>query len=76
MLSKEVPKGGDTLCGFFVPEGTAVGYSAKATHHSTKLFGPDPGNFRPERWIEASEAEVREMDRNNELIFGYGKYQW
>ena len=46
------------------------------------LFGPDEYIFRPERWIhtsqggdEPSDAKLYEMERNNELLFGYGKYQ-
>ncbi|KIX07159.1 uncharacterized protein Z518_01812 [Rhinocladiella mackenziei CBS 650.93] len=82
LLAKQVPLGGDTICGRFVPEGTAIAYSANAIHHSASLFGPDEYTFRPERWIhtsqggdEPSAAKLSEMERNNELLFGYGKYQ-
>jgi len=82
MLEKEVPEGGDTVSGYFVPEGTSVGYCAHGIHHSPLLFGPDPSSFRPERWLlpsqgghEPSASKIRNMERNNDLVFGYGRYQ-
>ncbi|EXJ76980.1 hypothetical protein A1O3_10137 [Capronia epimyces CBS 606.96] len=81
MLAKKVPPAGDTVCGYFVPGGTSMAYSAKAVHHSPALFGPDEEAFRPERWIltqdggdEPSAEKLKLMEQNNELIFGYGKY--
>ncbi|KAJ9615092.1 hypothetical protein H2200_001166 [Cladophialophora chaetospira] len=82
-LSKEVPPQGDTICGYFVPGGTKLGSSIKAVHRNSTLFSPDPESFRPERWIlssqpnghEKSEEKLKEMERNNDLVFGYGKYQ-
>ncbi|KIW95974.1 uncharacterized protein Z519_03040 [Cladophialophora bantiana CBS 173.52] len=82
MLAKKVPRAGDRVCGYFVPGGTSMAYSAKAVHHSAALFGPDEYAFRPERWIltkdggdEPSVEKLKAMEQNNELIFGYGKYQ-
>lgn len=82
MLAKRSPRGGDEICGYFVPGDVTVGYSALAVHHSPALFGPDEDVFRPERWIPTSEGgdepsveKIREMERNNDLIFGHGKYQ-
>ncbi|KIW94459.1 uncharacterized protein Z519_04435 [Cladophialophora bantiana CBS 173.52] len=57
--------------------------SVKAIHRNPKLFAPDPDSFRPERWIlaceshghESSAEKLKEMERNNDLVFGYGKYQ-
>ncbi len=55
--------------------------SQYALHHSLELFGPDPLSFRPERWLhksvggdEPSWDKIKAIERNNELIFGYGKY--
>ena len=82
MLPKKVPQGGDTICGYAIPTGTDIGYSMKAIHHSPILYGPDETVFRPERWILQSEGgdepdpeKVKAMERNNELLFGSGKYQ-
>jgi cytochrome P450 len=42
----------DTLPnGTFVPRGTSVAYSAYCMGRSTKLWGPDAEQFRPERWL-------------------------
>ncbi|KAF2165281.1 hypothetical protein M409DRAFT_67515 [Zasmidium cellare ATCC 36951] len=82
MLAKYTPPEGDTICGFHVPGNVSIGYSASAVHHSPALFGPDEEAFRPERWLtpaqggdEPSVEKIRAMEKNNELLFGYGKYQ-
>ncbi|KAJ9637526.1 uncharacterized protein PV06_09498 [Exophiala oligosperma] len=82
MLAKKTPPSGDTISGHFVPGGTSIAYSAKQVHHSPALFGPDEYAFRPGRWIlqsdggdEPSAEKLKAMEQNNELIFGYGKYQ-
>lgn len=81
LLSKRVPPEGDEICGYQVPGGTAVAYSAKAVHRNPDLFGPDQESFRPERWVLQSEGgdepsadKIKAMEENNQLIFGYGKY--
>lgn len=81
LLAKQVPAEGDTIEGYFVPGGTILGFSQFAVHHSPTLFGPDPLAFRPERWLHTSRGgdepswdKIKEMEKNNELVFGYGKY--
>lgn len=61
---------------------TSNRFSQFAIHHSPELFGPDELSFRPERWIhksqggdESSSEKIKQMEKNNELIFGHGKYQ-
>lgn len=44
-----------------------VGYSA----NDTAVFGADADIFRPERWLEATDQQWREMDRAS-LAFSYG----
>jgi cytochrome P450 len=83
MLSKKVPApSGDTICNFPLPAGVSVGYSVKAVHWSPGLYGPDENVYRPERWLlvaeggdESDPEKLRIMERNNELIFGSGRYQ-
>lgn len=82
MLAKYTPPEGDVICGFSVPGNVSIGYSASAVHHSPTLFGPDEEVFRPERWIPTSQGgdepsieKIKMMEKNNELLFGYGKYQ-
>ena len=50
-------------------------YSIWAVHRSTIVFGADANVFRPERWLESPEAQLHEMERNNELIFSYGRFK-
>ncbi|KAK4613672.1 Cytochrome P450 monooxygenase ABA1 [Fulvia fulva] len=80
--SKVVPKGGDELDGYFVPEGTKVGWSTFAIQRSPVTFAPDPDIFRPERWIlvsaggdcESSDT-LAHMSRTDDLVFGWGRWK-
>jgi cytochrome P450 len=75
LFLKEVPPGGDTLNGIFVPEKTTIGSSSFGVMRNPKVWGKDAALFRPERWLEGSKEEIQQMDYNVELVFGYGKYQ-
>ena len=50
-LPREVLHGGMKVGDEFFPEGTIVGTSAYAIHHSEEYF-EEPWTYRPERWIE------------------------
>jgi cytochrome P450 len=75
LLNKQTPKGGDTIHGYFVPEGTQVGHCMFGAQHRKSFWGSDADVFRPERWIEADPAKFKEMHATTELMFGSGKYQ-
>lgn len=56
-------------------------WCVKAIHHNSDLYGPDQQAYRPDRWIhtsaggdEPSKEKIALMERNNDLIFGHGKY--
>ena len=76
--SKQVPKGGDTICGYFVPEGTQIAGNFSGITRLKSIWGQDADVFRPERWLEA-EQEGEEMFKMLcsvlDLDFGSGKYQ-
>ncbi|KAE9377586.1 cytochrome P450 [Stipitochalara longipes BDJ] len=55
-----VPKGGDTLCGYFFREGLNIGVNPWSTRMNVKYFGDDADTFRPERWL----GEGEEVKRN------------
>ncbi|KAF0323496.1 cytochrome P450 [Colletotrichum asianum] len=74
-MSKEVPKGGDTWKGVYLPEGTRIGYGAWGMFHRTDVWGPDALEFRPERWLEADPDRLKQMEGTLELVFGYGKWK-
>ncbi|KAI0126728.1 cytochrome P450 [Xylariales sp. AK1849] len=73
--SKQVPKGGDLVNGFFVPEGTQMGTNYFGLMRSKSIWGTDADVFRPERWLEAGEEQAKIMNAVVDLDFGYGKYQ-
>lgn len=73
-LSKEVPPGGDTVHGKFIPGGAFIGTNAPALLRSRELFGEDADTFRPERFLGLDRARLAEMRRNVELTFGYGRW--
>lgn len=52
-LLRTVPKGGDTVDGHWVPEGTSVAVSSWAAAHNPANF-TDCDSFIPERWIDKS----------------------
>lgn len=72
--SKLVPPGGDTFKGVFLPGGTKVGANYWAFLRRTDVFGPDATLFRPERWLEAGPEQLANMEKVQELVWGYGKY--
>ncbi|KAK0625034.1 putative cytochrome P450 [Bombardia bombarda] len=49
-MPREAPKGGVTVAGEFVPEGTMVAVWQWATHHSEENW-TDPFGFHPERFL-------------------------
>ena len=73
--SKQVPKGGDIICGYYVPEGTQIGHNTPGMMRSKNIWGEDAEIFRPERWLEADETKLKLMNSVVELNFGSGKYQ-
>ncbi|KAL8383263.1 hypothetical protein RB595_006832 [Gaeumannomyces hyphopodioides] len=74
LLMKEVPAGGDTVEGKFVPAGTRVGVAIRAVMLRADVFGPDVRTFRPERFLECDEATRGRMQQTVELAFGYGRW--
>jgi hypothetical protein len=70
---------GEQVCGMFVPPGTGVGTNVPAMLLDPQLFGADAAIFRPERFLEAErlggEKSRLQMERDVELVFGYGRWQ-
>ncbi|KAK6834040.1 cytochrome P450 [Apiospora arundinis] len=78
LVMKEVPKGGDTFKGVFLPGGTRVAHSIWAVTRNQEIFGEDAQMFRPERWLEQEQTDPEkrvQMMRAAELVFGYGRWQ-
>lgn len=71
LMERHVPAQGVEIDGHFLKAGTIVGINPWVTNHNEQVF-PNPHEFRPERWLEASETQVRVMDSLWELNFGGG----
>ncbi|OHE90227.1 cytochrome P450, partial [Colletotrichum orchidophilum] len=74
-MSKEVPEGGDTFKGVYLPEGTRVGYGAWGIFRRSDVWGQDADDFRPDRWLTADAGSLRSMETTLELVFGHGKWR-
>lgn len=75
LMSTIVPKGGDFMHGKSIPEGTDIGWTAFGVLRSKAVYGPDADVFRPERWLEAGDDQLKTMMAQWELVFKYGKWQ-
>ena len=56
-------QGGMTIDGIHLPAGTTLGTGAYI-HRFKDAFGPDAKEFRPERWIDATEEQKILYERN------------
>jgi cytochrome P450 len=79
LASKIVPKGGSTINGFFLPEGSSIGVSTMGIQRSKEIFGEDADQYRPERWLsfgdnQEEKAREKKMRSTVDLVFASGKY--
>lgn len=74
MFPKVVPPQGDEIHGKFIPGGTAIGWNLMPMMRSPLYWGHDPDVFRPERFLEVDEKVRMAMERNVDMVFGYGRY--
>jgi cytochrome P450 len=61
ILERVTPPQGIDILGHFVPGNTIVGCNAWVIHRRPEVFGEDADTFRPERWLEASPEQLKEM---------------
>jgi len=75
---KAVPRGGDTVCGRFLPYGTRINTSGilYTLGRDKRLWGEDADHFYPDRWLdpELSEEKKQVMIKTVDLAFGYGQF--
>jgi cytochrome P450 len=55
-LPRVVPRGGASICGKYIPEGSIVAVWQWALYHNENLF-KDPLGFHPERFLGDPEFE-------------------
>ncbi|EIM91537.1 cytochrome P450 [Stereum hirsutum FP-91666 SS1] len=68
------PKGGATLTGVSIPEGTIVGVPVWAQMVSEDNFYPDPTSFRPERWLPGGLGPGSRLNKIALMTFSHGPY--
>lgn len=51
-LPRQVPRGGRTVDGLYLPEGTIASCQAYSVHRIEKDVFPEPDRFNPDRWLE------------------------
>ncbi|KAH8666053.1 cytochrome P450 [Tricladium varicosporioides] len=62
-LERVIPEGGAVICGTHLPGGTYIGMSAPVVNCDQGIFGVDAEEFKPERWLDASTEEIKNMER-------------
>lgn len=73
LMTKVVPAEGDTVKGYYLPGGTELAVNICGVTHQKDIFGGDVEVFRPERWLEAGEEEVRRMAGAVDMVFSGGR---
>jgi cytochrome P450 len=71
LLERVVPEGGIQFGDTWLPRGTVVGMNPWLAARDKSTYGDDAYQYRPERWLEADEEQLKIMDRNF-LAFGGG----
>lgn len=61
-LERVVPLGGLEVCGQHLPAGTVVGMNGWVVHRDRDVFGQDASSWRPERWLEGDEENIKKME--------------
>ena len=64
LLERVVPKGGATIAGVWLPEGTILGMNPWVPSRDRSVYGSDADEYRPERWMEADAETLKLMERN------------
>jgi cytochrome P450 len=65
-----IPKGGEVICGYFLPEGTEIGINGWCVARNKEVYGDDANIFRPERWLE--DPEKAKYYERIDVAFGAG----
>ena len=71
IMERHTPKQGATICGQHIPGGTIVGINPWVIGRNEDVF-LDAEKFKPERWLDASEGQLREMESLLSFNFGAG----
>lgn len=58
-LPRDVPEGGVTIAGKYLPAKTVVGANPWVIHRNKEVYGEDVEHFRPDRWLKEDTGEMR-----------------
>ncbi|TGO62688.1 hypothetical protein BELL_1108g00030 [Botrytis elliptica] len=72
LRQRVTPPEGDILGGIHVPGGVDIGVNMRGLLRHEATFGIDATMFRPERWLESTQLQLRQMERVHELLFNMG----
>jgi cytochrome P450 len=61
LFERHVPPSGAQICGQHIPGGTIVDINAWVLQHDQVVY-PEPEKFIPERWLESSEEQLKQME--------------
>ncbi|KAE9400701.1 cytochrome P450 [Gymnopus androsaceus JB14] len=67
---RQVPKGGRSISGHFLPEGTQVYVPLYVIHRNPQCFFPNTNDFVPSRWLKSEEGRIH--DTKSFLAFSAG----
>ena len=70
-LERFVPSGGVNIGDIVLPEGTILGANPWVMGRDRDVYCSDADSFRPERWLEASEEQLKLMDRSFLAVSNY-----
>ena len=57
-MPRLVPASGETIPGFYFPEGYRVGVNGAIVQYDKDVFGPDADDFNPDRWIKGDAVRM------------------
>ena len=70
-MQRHPPIEGLEIAGKLIPNSCRVSMNPAVVQFDKHIFGNDASEFRPERWLESSEENVKAMDKAM-LVFGAG----
>lgn len=65
-LPREVPQGGVTFAGYFIPGGTTVTTQAYTIHRNEEIF-ENAAEFKPQRWVELDSKSENTITQREKL---------
>ncbi|KAI9595870.1 cytochrome P450 [Syncephalis fuscata] len=65
------PPGGAVICGIYIPGNCVISPIFEAVHQNSDIYGQNPQEFRPSRWIDVEPNQLLNM-RQSLMAFSMG----